>query len=244
MCGFSISRRWELIKAIVFDFDGLILDTETPEFDTWQEVFESYGVKLERRTWDLSIGRDSKDFDIYKHLTDLAGQHIEQEVVRPKMRGRYLERIDENPILPGVEDYLASAKDMGLRLAVASSSSPGWAVGHLEQRKLLHYFEFVLSHGDVTNGKPDPELYTMSLARLRVRPQNAFAIEDSVNGLTAAKAAGLQCVVVPNTMTRGMDFGLADIRLESLDAMPLAKLIEELELVRAGKSEVLSKAKV
>ena len=125
-----------MIKAIVFDFDGLILDTETPEFDTWQEVFESYGVRLERRTWDLSIGRDSKDFDIYKHLTDLTGQHIEQEVVRPKMRGRYLERIDENPILPGVEDYLASAKDMGLRLAVASSSSPGWAVGHLEQRKV------------------------------------------------------------------------------------------------------------
>ena len=68
-----------MIEAIVFDFDGLILDTETPEFDTWQEVFESYGVRLERGTWDLSIGRHSKDFDIYKHLTDLTGQHIEQE---------------------------------------------------------------------------------------------------------------------------------------------------------------------
>ena len=244
MCGLSISRRWELIEAIVFDFDGLILDTETPEFDTWQEVFESHGVRLERGTWDLSIGRHSKDFDIYKHLADLTGQHIEQEVVRPKMRRRYLERIDENPVLPGVEDYLASAKDMGLRLAVASSSSPGWAVGHLEQRSLLHYFEFVLSHGDVTNGKPDPELYTMSLTRLGVRPQNAFAIEDSVNGLTAAKAAGLQCVVVPNPMTRGMDFGLADICLDALSDLPLKCLLEELEYQAPSGNDDLSKAKV
>ena len=149
-----------------------------------------------------------------------------------------------NPVLPGVGDYLASAKDMGLRLAVASSSSPGWAVGHLEQRSLLHYFEFVLSHGDVTNGKPDPELYTMSLTRLGVRPQNAFAIEDSVNGLTAAKAAGLQCVVVPNPMTRGMDFGLADICLDALSDLPLKCLLEELEYQAPSGNDDLSKAKV
>ena len=233
-----------MIEAIVFDFDGLIIDTETPEFDTWKEIFESYGVRLERRMWDYSIGRHSLDFDIYGHLAELSGETIDREVVRPRMRRRYLDRIDGNPILPGVEDYLESAKKMGMKLAVASSSTPGWAAGHLESRGLLSSFEFVLDAGDVMNAKPDPELYTMSLTRLGVRPQNAFAIEDSVNGLTAAKAAGLQCVVVPNPMTKGMDFGLADIRLESLEAMPLGKLIEELELVGAGKSEVLSKAKV
>ena len=233
-----------MIEAIVFDFDGLIIDTETPEFDTWKEIFESYGVRLERRMWDYSIGRHSLDFDIYGHLAELSGETIDREVVRPRMRRRYLDRIDSNPILPGVEDYLESAKKMGMKLAVASSSTPGWAAGHLESRGLLSSFEFVLDAGDVMNAKPDPELYTMSLTRLGVRPQNAFAIEDSVNGLTAAKAAGLQCVVVPNPMTKGMDFGLADIRLESLEAVPLGKLIEELELVGAGKSEVLSKAKV
>ena len=233
-----------MIEAIVFDFDGLILDTETPEFDTWQEVFESYGVRLERRMWDYSIGRHSLDFDIYGHLAELSGQTIDREVVRPLMRRRYLERIDNNPILPGVEDYLVSAKKMGMKLAVASSSTPGWAAGHLERRALLSSFEFVLDAGDVKNAKPDPELYIMSVMRLGVQPQNALAIEDSANGLTAAKAAGLQCVVVPNPMTKGMDFGLADLRLESLDAMPLGKLIEELEFLMADKSEVLSKAKI
>lgn len=218
-----------MIEAIVFDFDGLIIDTETPEFETWQEVFESYGVKLDRQQWDWAIGRHSSVFNIYEHLAELSGQKIEREVVRPIMRRRYLERIEENPVLPGVEEYLATAIGTGMKLAVASSSSPGWAAGHLESRGLLHYFEFVLDSGDVENAKPDPELYAMSVECLGVQPQNALAIEDSVNGLTAAKAAGLYCLVVPNPMTQGMDFGSADIRLNSLSDMPLGELLGALE---------------
>ena len=217
-----------MIEAIVFDFDGLIVDTETPEFDAWQEVFLSYGATLDRELWDGAIGRHSKDLDIYGHLSELSGERVEREDVRPRMRRRYLELIARNPILPGVEDYLAAAKTMALKLAVASSSTPGWAKGHLENRGLLHHFEFVLSAGDVENAKPDPELYTKSVERLGVNPENALAIEDSVNGLTAAKAAGLQCVVVPNPMTDGMDFRAADIRLESLADVPLGALLERL----------------
>lgn len=217
-----------MIEAIVFDFDGLIIDTETPEFETWQEVFEFYGTTLERHDWDWAIGRHSTDFDIYVHLAELSGRQIEREVVRPRMRKRYLERIDENPVLPGVEEYLYVAKEMGLKLSVASSSSPGWAAGHLESRGLLQHFEFVLDAGDVENAKPDPELYTMSVERLGVHPRNAVAVEDSVNGLASAKAAGLHCVVVPNPMTSGMDFGSADIRLESLSDLPLRTLLKKL----------------
>ena len=217
-----------MIKAIVFDFDGLIIDTETPEFDTWQDVFESYGVVLERETWESSIGLHSLDFNIYKHLAELSGQNIEREKVRPRMRRRYLERIEENPVLPGVEEYIGVAQSMGLKLAVASSSSPGWAAGHLKNRGLLNHFEFVLDAGDVVNAKPDPELYTMSAERLGVHAENALAIEDSVNGLTAAKAAGMRCVVVPNPMTKGMDFSSADIRLDSLAELPLSNLLERL----------------
>ena len=218
-----------MIEAIVFDFDGLIVDTETPEFDAWQEVFGSYGVRLERQKWERAIGRYSRDFDIYGHLGELSGRRIEREVVRPRMRRRYLELIARNPILPGVEDYLRSAKKMGLKLAVASSSTPDWAKGHLESRGLLHYFEFVLSAGDVANAKPDPELYTMAVGRLGVKPERALAIEDSAIGLTAAKAAGLWCVVVPNPMTEGMDFGAADLRLGSLADVSLEALLTSMD---------------
>ena len=218
-----------MIEAIVFDFDGLILDTETPEFDTWQEVFESYGVLLEREAWEWAIGRHSDDFNIYKHLAELTGQQIEREEVRPRMRRLYLERIEENPILPGVEEYLATAKDMQLKLAVASSSRPGWAAGHLKSRGLLHHFEFVLDAGDVERAKPAPDLYRMAVDRLGVRPENALAIEDSMHGLAAAKAAGLYCVVVPNPMTERMKFDAADMRLESLASLPLHALLAELD---------------
>ena len=101
-------------------------------------------------------------------------------------------------------------------------------VGHLERRGLLRYFEFVLSEGDVSNVKPDPELYATAARRLGVRPRDALAIEDSANGLAAAKSAGLYCVVVPNPMTEDMDFASADIRLNSLADMPLENLLKEL----------------
>ena len=218
-----------MFEAIIFDFDGLIIDTETPEFESWQDIFQSYGVTLDRELWDSAIGRHSKDLDIYGHLADLSGERIEREVVRPKMRRNYLERIERNPVLPGVEEYLGAAERMGLKLAVASSSSPGWAVGHLKDRGLLDHFEFVLDAGCVVNAKPDPELYNKAMERLGVKSDSAFAIEDSTVGLTAAKAAGLRCVVVPNPMTMRMDFSSADVRLGSLADLPLANLLAMLE---------------
>ncbi len=218
-----------MIEAIVFDFDGLIIDTETPEFNAWQEIFESHGVVLERQVWEFQIGRGFAAFDIYEHLAELSGRRIDPEVLRPQMRSKYLELIELNPVLPGVEDYIVAAKKMGLRLAIASSSRGGWAAGHLERRGLLHHFEFVLSADDVTNAKPHPELYTTALQHLGVRRGRAFSIEDSGVGLAAAKAAGIRCVVVPNPMTEGMDFTSADVRLGSLADMSLAELIRQLE---------------
>lgn len=218
-----------MIEAIVFDFDGLIVDTETPEFASWQEIFSSYGARLERDSWDNSIGRHGLEFDIYAHLAALSGQSIEREEVRPKMRRRYLELIAQNPVLPGVEDYLHTAKAKGMKLAVASSSTPGWAKGHLNSRDLLHHFEFVLDAGDVERAKPAPDLYTLAVDRLGVRPENALAIEDSMHGLAAAKAAGLYCVVVPNPMTERMKFDAADMRLESLASLPLDALLAKLD---------------
>ena len=235
-----------MIEAIVFDFDGLIIDTETPEFDAWQEIFESYGAVLERQVWELQIGRGFEAFDIYKHLTELSGRRVDREILRPQMRRRYLELIELNPVLPGVEDYIKTATEMGLKIAVASSSRVGWAADHLKRRGLLHHFEFVLSADDVANAKPHPELYTKTLERLGVLQENAFSIEDSGVGLTSAKAAGLRCVVVPNPMTEGMDFtsGGRPLRVALRHAAygtdQTAELRSELKNHRLTKSESMS----
>ena len=218
----------KLIEALIFDFDGLIIDTETPEFDSWQEVFQSYGVALERRLWEGFIGSGFGSFDVCEHLSNLCGQPIDPDAVRRRQRPLYLERIERNPVLPGVEDYILTAKDMGLKLAVASSSRGGWASSHLARRGLLCHFEFVLSGDDVANVKPDPELYAKASQLLGVLPQNSLAIEDSANGLKAANAAGLRCVVVPNPMTKGMQFATADFQLEALSDIPLHSLLANL----------------
>lgn len=216
-----------MIKALIFDFDGLIIDTETPEYDSWSELFASYGVELDRKMWEESIGGAA--LDIYGLLEEISGQRIQRDVVRPRRRRRYLEGVERNPVLPGVLDYLRAAKLWGLKLAVASSSSAGWAAGHLKSRKLLHHFEFVLSAGDVSNVKPDPELYETAMQRLGVQGHEALAFEDSANGLASAKAAGLYCVVVPNPMTKHMNFDKADFHLNSLSEMTLGRLLEELQ---------------
>ena len=215
-----------MIKALVFDLDGFIIDTETPEYDSWSEMFSSYGVELDRRMWEGSIG--GSGLDLYRLLEELSGELTEPEVVRRRARRRYLERVERNPLPPGVVDYINAAKKMGLRMAVASSSRSGWAAGHLERRKLLHNFEFVLCAGDVSKVKPDPELYETAVRRLGVQGHEALALEDSFNGLVSAKAAGLHCVVVPSPMTKYMNFAKADLRLDSLADMTLDRLLEEL----------------
>lgn len=205
-----------MIKAVIFDFDGLILDTETPEYQSWQEIFQEYGAELDLDLWQAFIGRGFGSFDVYEHLARLSGKQVDRAELRPRMRKRYLDLIDRNPVLPGVEAWIARAKALGLPLAVASSSDLGWASGHLEQRGLLPHFAFVHCKVDVANVKPDPEIYAVTAKRLGVPPENALAIEDSLNGLRAAKAAGMRCVVVPNPMTRQMNFAAADLRLTSL----------------------------
>ena len=215
-----------MIEAIVFDFDGLIIDTETPEFDSWQEIFESYGVRLERETWELQIGRGHEVFDIYSHLEDLTGQALDRDEVGPRRRAMYLEAVNSNPLLPGVMDYLSTARQLGLRVAIASNSNREWVEGHVANRGLSGFFDAIGTRDDVEAVKPAPDVYLAALDAIGVSPELAVAVEDSPTGAAAAVAAGLFCVAVPNGMTETMEFGRVDLRLGSLAEMALPDLLD------------------
>ena len=217
-----------MISAVIFDFDGVIIDTETPEYTTWQEIYRSYGVELERSLWQRIIGGKFHDFDVYAHLEDLAGVRIDWEDVGQRRRKLSLELVEASPLLPGVLDYITESRRLGLKLGVASSSSSAWVKGHLARRGLLKYFYSVRCADDVTQVKPDPELYLAVVEALETSPGNALAIEDSLNGVTAAKEAGLYCVAVPNPMTRDLPLDHADIRLADLSDVPLESLLARL----------------
>jgi HAD superfamily hydrolase (TIGR01509 family) len=215
-----------MIRGLIFDFDGLILDTELPDFQCWQEIYQAYGCHLALSAYAVCIGSRTSTFDPYTHLEEQLGRAVDREEIYRQRRHRSLELVAQQPVLPGVREYIAEAKRRELKLAVASSSSRDWVAGHLARLELLPFFDCLKCGDEVTATKPDPELYHAALATLGLRAEETIALEDSPNGVTAAKAAGIFCVAVPNPLTQQLSLGHADLRLSSLTDLPFEQLLE------------------
>ena len=217
-----------MIRAIVFDFDGLILDTEEPVLRSWVEVYEEHGEELPFDRWVEIVGSTTIGFHPQHHLEDLLGRPLPQDVLDRRI-GRRTEFILANQVLPGVLQHIEEAHSRGLKIGVASSSTTQWVKGHLARLGILDRFHCVRCRDDVANVKPAPDLYLAVLECLGVTAAEAFAIEDSPNGVTAAKQAGLRCVAIPNTITASLDLSRADVVLGSLSEVTLAQLLTRLE---------------
>jgi HAD superfamily hydrolase (TIGR01509 family) len=217
------------IRALVFDFDGLIVDTEGPIFRAWQRIYREHGQQLPREQWLTIIGTSTGPFDPLLDLRQRTGDPLDRDQLDALERRYYQEATAMQQLLPGVERYLAEARRLGLKTAVASSSKANWVTTHLERFGIHAHFDAILCREDVRRTKPDPELYQQALKRLSVAAAETIAFEDSTNGIRAAKAAGIFCVAVPNPLTADLDLSQADLRLESLEAVPLEALIARVE---------------
>jgi len=216
-----------MIRAIVFDFDGLILDTELPEFQSWQAIYQAHGCTLPFAVWARCIGTTDA-FDPHAYLEEQLGRAVDRETVRLQQRQQCDTLIAAQAVLPGVHDYIADARRLGLQLGVASSSSRAWVSGHLTRLELQQHFVCITCGDDVPRTKPDPALYQATLAALGVQSEEAIALEDSPNGILAAKRAGLFCVAVPNVLTRQLPLHQADLQIPSLAALPLPQLLRSI----------------
>jgi len=214
-----------LIRALIFDFDGLILDTEGPVFQSWQELFHEFGVDLTLEAWADYIGRSEDSFDFLDRLEAQLGHPVDRAAIVPRRRRREDELIAMQPVLPGVREYLDRASQLGLKIGAASSASCAWVTGHLERLELWGYFDCIQAADDVRCTKPNPELYLQALEGLGIKPAEAIALEDSPNGVLAARRAGLFCVAVPNRLTRQLPLDQADLRLDSLADLSLDQMI-------------------
>ena len=218
------------LHAVIFDFDGLILDTETPEFSAWQELYGTFSQTLDQDLWVQVIGTHDAVWDPWAHLEELLGHPVDRDELRPVREKRHLELIDAQQVRPGVMQWLAEARELGLAVAVASSSSAAWVTTYLKRLGILDLFAAVATGDRVPRTKPDPAVYRLALQELGVSAAQAIAVEDSANGIAAAKAAGIFTVTVPNEMTAGLDLTRADLRLDSLADKRIAEIVAEAAL--------------
>lgn len=210
------------ISGLVFDFDGLICDTETSSFECAREIYEEHGVELTLERWQDRIGTHGRHW-----LSDLEAaigplDNFDDLVERRRLM--HLERLRAEAALPGVSHLIESAASRGFSLAIASSSSVEWVTSHLDRLELLHHFSVISTSEDDVPAKPHPEVYERALRALGVAAADAVAFEDSPNGVAAAKAAGLFCIAVPNRMTEGLDLSAADRVVRSFECVDLALL--------------------
>jgi HAD superfamily hydrolase (TIGR01509 family) len=214
------------VRALIFDFDGLILETETPAYQAWVEIYREFGHELPKALWLDYIGREGGWFDALAYLEGLAGPQPDRDAIMRRRDDRKTELVMAVAETAGLRDLLTEARTRGLNLAVCSSSTPKWVLGHLDRLGLRAFFDHVQCRDrPALRAKPAPDLYLAACAGVGVRPEEAIAFEDSRNGMLAAQAAGMRCVVVPNELTIAMDLEGADHRFESLSAVRLGELL-------------------
>jgi HAD superfamily hydrolase (TIGR01509 family) len=214
-----------LIRAILFDFDGLILDTESSALACWRELYAEFGVTFPHEQWMESLGRAVRTFDPYGDLAERSGGKVDRETLFGMRRRREEELAGALVPCAGVAELMGEGRETGLKMGVVSSSSRGWVGGHLERVGLRGYLEVMVCREDCSTHKPEPGPYLMALEKLEVRAEEAVALEDSPNGIKAAKGAGIFTVAVPNPVTRVLELSHADWVTETLRGVTEGELL-------------------
>jgi putative hydrolase of the HAD superfamily len=215
-------------SCLVLDFDGTILDTEQPVYQSWAELWEEHGVDLARSRWQDVIGTDA-GFDPWAELQ----LHVPGEL-DPELQVRRRVRRDELQAgygpREGVLGWLDAADRLAVPVAIASSSPLEWVEGHLERIGLRARFALLVCRDEAVPAKPDPTSYRQACLGLNAEPRRSIAVEDSRHGVAAAVAAGLFTVAVPHGLTDDLDLSAADLTVPSLDALALADVLARARL--------------
>lgn len=219
-----------MLKALIFDFDGLILDTETPEVLVWQSIYKDHGFELPVDEWHKTVGGYGiSNFDAAEHLALLSSGRLDPVSSKARYRTESDAIISASPILPGVIEIIKEAKAAGLKVAIGSSSPHSWVDTHAKRLNIFHYFDFITCQDDVAHGrtKPNPDIYLKSLELLEIQSKEAVVFEDSINGVEAARRAGIFVVAVPNELTLQMGVS-GDITVSSIAELTLQQLQDRL----------------
>lgn len=219
------------LQGILFDFDGLILDTETPIFQVWQDKFREHGKELLLEDWAEILGKSGKEDGPIEDFFRAINKESERQAILDEVSRKELDLVVNKKPLPGAKELIKKAKQKGLTLGIVSSSDQKWVHSHLKRLGLWDYFDHTSCSEEVDQAKPDPALYHLGLKKMNGVPEKVVVLEDSPNGVLAAKRAGLFCIAVPNSLTSQLPFfsngGTPDLILDSLLSFPWDEFMKE-----------------
>lgn len=212
-----------LIKAVIFDFDGLIFDSETYMFESMRQVFLYHQLNLTIEEWCNKCINNPDKYDAYTYFQERLGESINRNEIGRLHEREYLKLINSKNSRPGVLEYLQRSKALGIKVGLATNNTRQWVDMHLKKLNLSKYFDYICTVEDVEEKKPNPEPYLKVLKELNVDPRDAIAFEDSPDGAKSAINANIFCVVVPNEVTKLMEFrnGDYDLIIESMENLSL-----------------------
>jgi HAD superfamily hydrolase (TIGR01509 family) len=211
--------------AVIFDFDGIVLDSETPEYESHRRIFERCGVTLTVDEWCGVIGTWSEGHDEqwFKRLCQQSSGAPGREAYFAERR-RIFEAIVPAAPMRGVPELLRQLRDAGIAAAIASSAPARWVVGAVERLGIRPLFDAVVTGDEVAHRKPAPDVYLEAARRLDVDPARSVAIEDSEPGIAAACAAGMKVVAIPHWLTERHDLSAADLTVAHAGELTVERL--------------------
>lgn len=216
-----------MIKAVIFDFDGLIIDTESVWFEVFHDIAkQDFQIELNIRDFALAVGTSTDPY--YELIEKQLGYSIDRLAFGQKAYKEFQNRVASIQPRDGVKEYISYASNNGFKIGLATSSSYQWVLGYLEKFELVSYFDTILTSDMVGTKKPDPKVYLEALKALEALPKEAIAFEDSLNGLKAAVSAGIATVLVPNGLTKYTDFPSDSIKITSMADIELPLLLEQI----------------
>jgi putative hydrolase of the HAD superfamily len=224
-----------MIKALLFDFDGIILDTETLEFNAFRDVSRDFKVEMTLEIWGEWAGTVGVRTKAVQYLAERLGEAFDAEEFESRFAGHYDKLLSGYPLFPGVKNIIADAKRLGLKIGLATSSAYQWSGVFLEKYGLIEEFDFIQTGDTVTKLKPDPEIYIAALNGLGIGPHEAIAFEDSPVGSRAAKAAGIYCIAVPSEVTKHHNFDHVDAVIPTLAGRTIQELVSMAEKANKEK---------
>lgn len=213
--------------GVIFDMDGVLIDSFEPHKRSWQVMAREYGVTMTDEQFATTFGQTSRDIIHHFWGANVSDEQIRQMDTRKEEIFRELIS-HQVPVMPGAMELIADLSASGFRLGIGSSGPPENVRLVIDRLNLASVLSAYVTGADVTRGKPDPQVFLLTAERMKIEPARCAVVEDAVHGITAARRAGMKAIALTGTATREafQDADLVVDALKELSADRVAKTID------------------